>query len=603
MGAGDSRSSAEGKRIEGIPKDQGNQNGLILGEAARVSALQTRFAEPADGQGRVSAASGSRGRQSRRMSIGQKSILDRQANLGRALLQEALSTPGAVSPEWQDRLRQVDGLIAMSSVKESKQDSVRSSVQCRYMLEGISNGEGSMAMGKSSTMNKEVRSWLKGMYTEEEGLRAGPLPSREEGGESGRSRQPSLVEPPRFLSNADLMQHFSSVQKFDLDVASLCLQPEVSNRPIQILFGYVLHQQGLLSNLPEGIVDENVTIEAFEGKLSSFITAAEESYLPVVFHNNRHGADVMMVMHWFFASEYMLQKMSAFDHLISLITAAVHDVGHDGVTNMFHCKTRSSLALRYNDRSCLENMHCATTFEIMNESQNDFFAMLNRNFQLDESEKAVNLQGYFRKSVIDMVLSTDTQFHDQLMADLADLTTSVSADKVANSLSCDTSQGYNCSSTLQNPAQSKDRQTLLKVLMHAADVSNPTRPERIMKFWVRRVLMEFWDQGDEERRLGVEISPLCDRAAGLTTVPNGQIGFANFIVKPLYVQVTQILPEVQEAVNHMQENVAFWQQHKQAGSHFDEIFKDVSQEDVAGGTKKGRRNADDSDGESSGFSD
>ena len=43
--------------------------------------------------------------------------------------------------------------------------------------------------------------------------------------------------------------------------------------------------------------------------------------------------------------------------------AAIHDVGQPGVNNVFYVKTRHPVAIRYNDKSVLENMHLAITYE------------------------------------------------------------------------------------------------------------------------------------------------------------------------------------------------------------------------------------------------
>ena len=59
-----------------------------------------------------------------------------------------------------------------------------------------------------------------------------------------------------------------------------------------------------------------------------------------------------MMMHSFLLSSNM-SWISPIEHLMSLMASVIHDVGHDGVNNMFHTKAQTMVALRYNDRSVL----------------------------------------------------------------------------------------------------------------------------------------------------------------------------------------------------------------------------------------------------------
>ncbi|EJW78791.1 hypothetical protein WUBG_10300 [Wuchereria bancrofti] len=43
---------------------------------------------------------------------------------------------------------------------------------------------------------------------------------------------------------------------------------------------------------------------------------------------------------------------------------------------------------------------------------------------------------------------------------------------------------------------------------------------------------EYWRQGDRERDLGIDISPMCDR--NNITIAKSQVGFIDFIVHPLF---------------------------------------------------------------------
>lgn len=170
--------------------------------------------------------------------------------------------------------------------------------------------------------------------------------------------------------------------------------------------------------------------------------------------------------------------------LTALFSAAIHDVDHPGLTNQYLINSGSELAIMYNDESVLENHSLAVAFVILKESACDIFANL--------SKKQRQL---LRKMSIDMVLATDMSKH---MGLLADLKTMVETKKVAGSgvLLVDS---YN------------ERIQILQNLLHCADLSNPTKPLHLYKKWVEGIMEEFYQQGDKERDLGLDISPMCDR--------------------------------------------------------------------------------------------
>jgi len=57
----------------------------------------------------------------------------------------------------------------------------------------------------------------------------------------------------------------------------------------------------------------------------------------------------------------------------------------------------------------------------------------------------------------------------------------------------------------------KNKDFLMKVLVHAADIGNPTRPFEIAKVWSESISREFFSQGDKEREFKYEFSMGCDR--------------------------------------------------------------------------------------------
>ena len=89
----------------------------------------------------------------------------------------------------------------------------------------------------------------------------------------------------------------------------------------------------------------------------------------------------------------------------------------------------------------------------------------------------------------------------------------------------------------------KNKPNLLRALVHAADISNPTRPYDIAKLWSQRIVSEFFHQGDKERALGVEITMLCDR--NKVNFASSQEGFINFVIFPYFNTIAGLIPALQ----------------------------------------------------------
>ena len=100
--------------------------------------------------------------------------------------------------------------------------------------------------------------------------------------------------------------------------------------------------------------------------LENFLQAVSDAYIADnTYHNALHGADVTQTLHYFVQSGGMSQYMNQEMIFTSIVAALIHDCGHPGVNNSFLVKTSDELAIRYNDQSPLENMHCATAFGLM----------------------------------------------------------------------------------------------------------------------------------------------------------------------------------------------------------------------------------------------
>lgn len=68
-------------------------------------------------------------------------------------------------------------------------------------------------------------------------------------------------------------------------------------------------------------------------------------------------------------------------------------------------------------------------------------------------------------------------------------------------------------------------------------------------------------KGDLEERLGIPISPLCDRRT--VKRADSQIGFLNFVVRPAFLLIGEIVPRVQEEVMPVIDaNINYWKREK-----------------------------------------
>ena len=105
------------------------------------------------------------------------------------------------------------------------------------------------------------------------------------------------------------------------------------------------------------------------------------------------------------------------------------------------------------------------------------------------------------------------------------------------------------------------RHEILSFILHMADISNPAKKRETSIKWTDRVLEEFFEQGDEEKKLGLDVSALCDR----NTVgrAESQIGFINFIVLPSYELLGELVPRIRtEVIPMLEANLEYWIQQK-----------------------------------------
>lgn len=272
--------------------------------------------------------------------------------------------------------------------------------------------------------------------------------------------------------------------------------------------------------------------------LSNFVASVEQGYGKTAYHNWFHALDVTHGVYRLLRLGSAELYLNSIERGALLVSACSHDLGHPGLNNPFLVETSHDLALRYNDKSPLENMHCAKLFQLLSNPLSNLFSSLSRKDFQDA-----------RKICIEVILHTDMAQHFQMIKEVQ-LLHEMNSELLPPRRSFPSPELTNCFEAAES------RQLLRKLLLHVADVSNPLKPFRVCRVWARKVLEEMFAQGDQEKALGIPLQPLNDRTK--VNVPHSQVGFIEFLVAPLAYAVTRVLPPLEPCAAHMLENVKAW---------------------------------------------
>ncbi|GMH40837.1 hypothetical protein BSKO_08741 [Bryopsis sp. KO-2023] len=310
----------------------------------------------------------------------------------------------------------------------------------------------------------------------------------------------------------DELSKIDSWEEFDI----FSLDRSSDSKPLQMVVLVLLDELKLLDSL-----------NLDRGKMKRFLQMVERTYRTNPYHNHVHAADVVQALGVFLCKDDLKSKFTDLELLAMVMAAAVHDVGHPGVTNEFHVNTHSELAIMYNDRAVNENMHASTAFKLMSDESRNVLGDLDR-----EDFKFV------RRSMINIILATDMASHKSLLSRF-----SVHAEK---------SDGV-----MDNWASDEARSALRQMLVHSADISNPARPWHLATRWSHNVMEELFAQGDRERALDLPYSPLCNR--DLVQIPKSQNTFLEYVVKPSFELLASVAPKSAAlALSHVAKNIKRW---------------------------------------------
>ena len=329
----------------------------------------------------------------------------------------------------------------------------------------------------------------------------------------------------------------------EFDIFELASRPEIHGH-IMVTFGSYLAQQFSWLN----------SYHIPRDKFHNFLLEIENNYGEIPYHNKIHAVDVCHTMMHFCRSPIFTEHMTELDQLSAFLAAIIHDVGHTGQTNNYHINSRSVLAIRYNDRSCLENFHLATAFQILQNPENNFLEHLTK-----------KEYRYVRESVIEMVLGTDLCFHQKQLKRLQQFVNIINRQNAldfqifppsGSGHSDDSDDAIQLIPRIRGVLNEK--RFLMEVALHLSDISNPTKKLSVSIEWSKRITQEFFAQGEMERSLNLPISPGCDREKN-GNMAKQALGFIDFIVYPMYNSYHMIDKNINAFIEGIKTTRTYWQ--------------------------------------------
>ncbi|XP_063047591.1 cAMP and cAMP-inhibited cGMP 3',5'-cyclic phosphodiesterase 10A isoform X2 [Engraulis encrasicolus] len=258
-------------------------------------------------------------------------------------------------------------------------------------------------------------------------------------------------------------------------------------------------------------------------KLCRFTMSVRKNYRRVPYHNWKHAVTVAHCMY------AILQKVQGiFTELERkglLIACLCHDLDHRGYSNSYLQKFDHPLAALYST-STMEQHHFSQTVSILQLEGHNIFS----NLSSGEYEQVLEI---IRKAII----ATDLALYSSNRKQLMELLTTGGLDF--------------------NNLAHRDR--VIGLMMTACDLCSVTKLWQVTRLTANDIYAEFWAEGDEMKKIGMQPMPMMDRDKK-DEVPQGQVSFYNAVAIPCYTTLSQLFPAAKPLLKACRENLNQWEQ-------------------------------------------
>ncbi|KAJ3487329.1 hypothetical protein NLI96_g3625 [Meripilus lineatus] len=288
------------------------------------------------------------------------------------------------------------------------------------------------------------------------------------------------------------------------------------------------------------------------------------------------------------------------EDLFALCIAAVgHDVGHPGLTNAFMKNAKTPLAVLYDDKSVLEQMHYSLILRIMrhnglehllfprvrdrdkakdkdedpkstnnapqnrpdssrNETQADYATQQKEKLR-QEVPRHQGGSNVFRKLLLMTVLATDLSVHGEFMRRYDRML--VERNEPSGESAVAEGPGPGGGKPGPEDELFERKMLLCQALIKCADISNPCRPYSVSQHWAAALESEWSSQLLLEKHLHLPttVKPSDNSLAEANT----QVFFISTFAKPLFELTARGIPQMEPFAAQCRDNLHLWAERKE----------------------------------------
>lgn len=254
-----------------------------------------------------------------------------------------------------------------------------------------------------------------------------------------------------------------------------------------------------------------------------FCDSVQNCYHDHPYHNSKHVASVVHLTYKMLTDGGVLATVEPCTRrrplilAAAIIAAAMHDADHQGFTNDFLCRTKHHLAIKYHLSSCNEHHHVHVALQLVDE--------------LLASCVAPEVLEYIHTILVRMILASDMTRHEEVCL------------AFRKRRSFDSNEpGWPTNATV----------AALQMVLKCADLGHLSLPRDAHLCWVNALQEELHQQGKVEERLGLQVSPLCDKSR--LGVIDSQPRFFDQVALPMFQTLSEAFPGCHPILHHAREN-------------------------------------------------